>query len=46
MISDGTIDAAALAALARSPGRPVVLTQDQQKAAGEYVKANWNIDLP
>jgi putative spermidine/putrescine transport system substrate-binding protein len=46
MIADGTIDAAALGALAQVEGTPVVLTQDQQKAAADYVGANWNIELP
>jgi putative spermidine/putrescine transport system substrate-binding protein len=46
MITDGTIDQTALASLAQVAGTPVVLTPAQQKAAGEYVNANWNIDLP
>ena len=46
MIADGTIDQAALEGLAQVDGTPVVLTEAQQKAAGEYVNANWNIDLP
>ena len=46
MIADGTIDQAALDALAPVDGTPVVLSQDQQAAAGEYVNTNWNIDLP
>ncbi len=46
MIADGTIDQAALDGLATVAGTPVVLTQAQQTAAGEYVNANWNIELP
>ena len=46
MIADGTIDQAALAGLAQVSGTPVVLTSAQQKAAGDYVNANWNIALP
>ena len=46
MIADGTIDQTALGNLAQVSGTPVVLTEAQQKAAGEYVNANWNIDLP
>jgi len=46
MIKDGTIDQTALDSLAKVAGTPVVLTSDQQKAAADYVNANWNIDLP
>jgi putative spermidine/putrescine transport system substrate-binding protein len=46
MIADGTIDQTALASLAQVAGTPVVLTEAQQKAAADYVNANWNIDLP
>jgi putative spermidine/putrescine transport system substrate-binding protein len=46
MVKDGTIDQAALGALAQATGTPVVMTQDQAKKAGEYVAANWNINLP
>jgi len=46
MITDGTIDQTALNSLAQVAGTPVVLTSAQQKAAGDYVNTNWNIDLP
>jgi len=46
MIADGTIDQAALDGLAKVSGTPVVLTPAQQTAAGDYVNANWNIELP
>ena len=46
MIADGTIDQAALDGLAQVDGTPVVLSETQQKAAADYVNANWNIDLP
>ena len=46
MITDGTIDQTALGSLAKVAGTPVVLTPAQQKAAGDYVNANWNIELP
>jgi putative spermidine/putrescine transport system substrate-binding protein len=46
MIADGTIDQTALGNLAQVAGTPVVLTPAQQTAAGDYVNANWNIDLP
>lgn len=46
MIRDGTIDKAALAAVAQAEGTPVVLTQDQVKTVTAYIESNWNIDLP
>jgi hypothetical protein len=46
MITDGTIDQTALGNLGQVAGTPVVLTSAQQKAAGDYVNTNWNIDLP
>jgi putative spermidine/putrescine transport system substrate-binding protein len=46
MIRDGTIDEAALAAVAQVEGTPVVLTQDQVKTVSDYLAANWNIELP
>jgi putative spermidine/putrescine transport system substrate-binding protein len=46
MIADGTVDQAALESLAQVEGTPVVLTQEQQTAASEYLSANWQIDLP
>jgi len=46
MVKDGTIDQAALGAVAKVSGTPVVMTQDQAKKAGEYVNANWKINLP
>ena len=45
MISGGTVDQTALDALAPATGTPVVLTQDQLKAAQDYLKANWNITI-
>jgi len=41
MVQDGTIDQAAYAALPPATGEAVVLTQDQQKKAQEYLTANW-----
>ncbi len=46
MIKDGTIDQTALGAVAQVTGTPVVMSQDQAKKAGDYVAANWKIDLP
>lgn len=46
MIRDGTIDEAALAAVAQAEGTPVVLTQDQVKTVTAYIESNWNIELP
>ena len=46
MVADGTVDKTALDSLAQVSGTPVVLTEAQQKAAADYVNANWNIDLP
>jgi putative spermidine/putrescine transport system substrate-binding protein len=46
MVADGTVDQAALGALGEASGTAVVLTQDQAKKAGEYVAANWSIELP
>lgn len=42
----GTVDAAALGALAQVTQTPVVMTQDQNKKAADYVAANWKINLP
>lgn len=41
MVKAGTIDKAALAAVAVANGTPVVLTQDQIKAGQEALKASW-----
>lgn len=46
MIDKGTVDQAALAALAPATQTPVVMTQDQNKKAADYVNANWKITLP
>ncbi len=46
MIRDGTIDQAALDAVAQAEGTPVVLTQDEVKTVTDYIAANWNIELP
>ncbi len=46
MIRDGTIDQAALAAVAQAEGTPVVLTQDEVKTVTDYIATNWNIELP
>lgn len=46
MIADGTIDQDALGKLAQANGTPVVLTQDQNKKAADYLAANWTIELP
>ena len=45
MIKDGTVDAAALAAIAPVSQAPVQLTQDQVKTASDYLKTNWNITI-
>jgi putative spermidine/putrescine transport system substrate-binding protein len=42
MITDGTVDQAALALLPAVEGAPVVLTQSQIEAGQEYLLANWN----
>ncbi|WP_252436375.1 ABC transporter substrate-binding protein [Pseudonocardia humida] len=41
MAADGTIDQAAFAALPPATGEAVVLTEEQQTKAQEYLKANW-----
>jgi len=46
MEADGTVDQAALGALGEASGTPVVLTQEQTKAAADYLAANWSIELP
>ena len=46
MIKDGTVDQTALGALSQVSGTPVVMTPDQASKAGEYVGANWKINLP
>jgi putative spermidine/putrescine transport system substrate-binding protein len=46
MIDGGTVDQAALGALAQTSQTPVVMTQDQNKKAADYVNANWKITLP
>jgi putative spermidine/putrescine transport system substrate-binding protein len=46
MIADGTVDQAALGALAQTTDTPVVMTQEQNTKAAEYVNANWSINLP
>jgi putative spermidine/putrescine transport system substrate-binding protein len=45
MVKDGTVDTAALAALAPVTQAPVQLTQAQVKTASDYLKANWNITI-
>jgi putative spermidine/putrescine transport system substrate-binding protein len=46
MIDGSTVDQAALDALAKTSETPVVMTQDQNKKAADYVNANWKINLP
>jgi putative spermidine/putrescine transport system substrate-binding protein len=46
MTTDGTVDQAALDALAEAGGTPVVLTQEQVTKAADYLTANWAIELP
>ncbi len=41
MVTNGTIDKAALALLPTATGTPVVLTQDQLAAGQTYLLANW-----
>jgi len=45
MKADGTVDAAALAALPTTSQAPVVLTQTQLTKAQDYLKANWTITI-
>jgi putative spermidine/putrescine transport system substrate-binding protein len=45
MKADGTVDAAALAALPTVTQAAVVLTQAQLTAAQDYLKANWTITI-
>ena len=46
MVKDGTVDQAALGKLGKASGTAVVMTQEQAKKAGDYVGANWSIELP
>ncbi len=46
MTKNGTVDQAALGALAQVTGTPVVMTQEQNTKAADYVNANWNIPIP
>jgi putative spermidine/putrescine transport system substrate-binding protein len=46
MVTDKTVDQAALGALGKANGTPVVLTQAQVKTASDYLAANWSIELP
>lgn len=45
MITDGTVDQAALGALAAVTESAVSLSQDQLAAGQEYLTANWNITI-
>ena len=46
MVKDGTVDQEALGKLGEASGTAVVMTQEQAKKAGDYVGANWSIELP
>jgi putative spermidine/putrescine transport system substrate-binding protein len=46
MVAAGTVDQAALGALGKASGTPVVLSEAQVKKAADYLAANWSIELP